>query len=71
MLALVNQRHYVIYPMLDNVLPPSFVDVGSTVLPSVLVGGVSVENGAASLAEAWQKLPASERGASWADYQVP
>jgi len=71
MLALVDQRHYAVYPMLDNVLPPSFVDVGSTVLPSVLVGGVSVENGAASLAEAWQKLPASERGASWADYQVP
>lgn len=71
MLAFVNQKHFQIYPMLDNVLPPSFVNVGSTVVPSILVGGVSVQSGTARLASEWRKLPASERGKSWATYAVP
>jgi ABC-type glycerol-3-phosphate transport system substrate-binding protein len=71
MLALVNDKHLAVYPMLDNVLPPSLVDVGTTVFPSILVGGVSVQEGLAKMQDAWQKLPASERGSSWAGYQVP
>lgn len=71
MLSFVNEKHYRVYPMLDNVLPPSFVNVGSTVVPSILVGGVSVKDGTARLAAAWHKLPPSERGKSWATYQVP
>lgn len=71
MLAFVNQKHYQVYPMLDNVLPPNLVNAGSTVLPSLLVGEVSVKKGAAKMVQAWQKLPASERGNSWATYQVP
>ncbi|HUX20542.1 MAG TPA: ABC transporter substrate-binding protein, partial [Spirochaetia bacterium] len=64
MVALVNDRHLAVYPMLDNVLPPSFVDVGTTVFPSILVGGVSVDAGLSKMSDAWKKLPASERGSS-------
>ena len=71
MLALVNQQGLTVYPMLDNVLPPTFVNSTSTVLDSILVGGVSVQSGTATLAQAWNQLPASERGSSWATYQVP
>lgn len=71
MVALVNQQHLTVYPMLDNVLPPSFINSASTVLDSILVGGVSVQAGTASLQQTFQQLPASERGASWAGYKVP
>lgn len=71
MLALVNDQHFEVYPMLDNVLATPFVDAGSKVLPSLLVGGTTVQSATSSLVQAWQQLPASERTSSWAGYQVP
>jgi len=71
MLSLVTDQGFTVYPMLDNVLATPFVDAGTTVLPSVLVGNTSVKDATNSLAQTWQQLPASERTSSWADYQVP
>ncbi len=71
MVGLVNQQGLTVYPMLDNVLPPTFVNSAGTVLDSILVGGVSVQAGTATLEQTFKQLPASERGSSWAGYQVP
>ena len=71
MLSLVNKQGYTVYPMLDNVTSPGVVTAGSSVLPDMLVGGVSAQNAASSLAQAWTQLPASERGPSWSGYSVP
>lgn len=71
MLSLVNDQHFEVYPMLDNVLATPFVDAASKVLPSLLAGVTTVQSAASDLAQAWQQLPPSERTPSWADYQVP
>lgn len=71
MLSLVSDQQFQVYPMLDNVLATPFVDAGSKVLPSLLVGGTTVQSTTSGLVQTWQQLPASERTPSWADYQVP
>lgn len=71
MLSLVNDQGYTVYPMLDNVLATPFVDAATTVVPSLLVGNISVHDAMTSLVQTWQQLPASERTSNWADYQVP
>ncbi len=71
MLSLVNDQGYTVYPMLDNVLATPFVDAATTVLPSLVVGNISVQDATKSLVQTWQQLPASERTSNWADYQVP
>lgn len=71
MLALVNDQHFTVYPMLDNVLQTDLVNAAGTVLPSMLTGGTTVQAAASSIAQTWQKLPATERSSSWGDYQVP
>lgn len=71
MLSLVNDQGFEVYPMLDNVLATPFVDAGTTVLPSLLVGGVTVDSATSGLEQTWQQLPASERTPSWGNYQVP
>jgi raffinose/stachyose/melibiose transport system substrate-binding protein len=71
MLSLVSDQGFTVYPMLDNVLATPFVDAATTVVPSLLVGNVSVQDATSSLAQSWQQLPASERTSTWADYQVP
>jgi ABC-type glycerol-3-phosphate transport system substrate-binding protein len=71
MLSMVNDQKFTVYPMLDNVMATDFVNAGGTILPSMLAGGTSVESAANALQQAWQKLPASERSASWGDYKVP
>ncbi len=71
MVSMVTQQHYQVYPMLDNVTAPGVVTAGSTVLPDMLVGGVSVQNAATSLDQAWSQLPPSERSSSWTGYSVP
>lgn len=71
MVSLVDSQHFTVYPMLDNVTAPGVVTAGSSVLPDLLTGGVSVQSAATSLDQAWQQLPASERGSNWAGYSVP
>ncbi len=71
MLTLASSPQYTVYPMLDNILAPGLVTAGSTVFPDMLKGGISVPGAAKSLEQAWQQLPPSERGTSWATYQVP
>lgn len=71
MLSFVNDQGFTVYPMLDNVMANDLVNAGNTVLPSMLAGVISVQSAASSLAQTWQQLPASERSASWGDYQVP
>lgn len=68
MLSLANTD--AIYPMLDNVTAPGVVTAGNSVLPDMLVGGVSVPSAARSMVQAWQQLPHSERGTSWSGYRV-
>ncbi|MHB8191300.1 MAG: ABC transporter substrate-binding protein [Ferrimicrobium sp.] len=71
MVSLVNTQHYTVYPMLDNVTSPGVVTAGDSVIPDMLVGGVSVQSAANSMVAAWQQLPASERGSNWSGYAVP
>jgi ABC-type glycerol-3-phosphate transport system substrate-binding protein len=70
MVSMVN-KGYTVYPMLDNVTAPGVVTAGSSVLPDMLVGGISPQSAAGKLESAWQQLPTSERGSSWSSYQVP
>jgi raffinose/stachyose/melibiose transport system substrate-binding protein len=56
------------YPMIDNVTTVDVVNAGSKVLPQLLAGQISVSTAAQDLEQAWQALPASERGSSWASF---
>jgi raffinose/stachyose/melibiose transport system substrate-binding protein len=58
------------YPMIDNVTTVDVVNAGSKVLPQLLAGQISVATAAQDLEQAWQQLPASERGASWSTYKA-
>lgn len=71
MISMVTKQGYTVYPMLDNVTAPGVVTAGSSVMPDMLVGGVSAQNAASSLDQAWTQLPSSERGSSWSGYSVP
>ncbi len=71
MVGLIQQQKYSVYPMLDNVLQPGIVTAGSSVIPDMLVGGVSAASAASTMDQTWQQLPASERGSNWAGYSVP
>lgn len=53
---------YTRYPMLDNVIQPEVVDVGSRELPSVLAGRKAPDNALTAMAQALQALPADRRG---------
>jgi raffinose/stachyose/melibiose transport system substrate-binding protein len=53
------------YPMLDNVVQGDVVDVGNKMLPSVLDGSTSVQDGLSQMAAAWQALPEANRGSSY------
>jgi len=70
MLDFATKSHFSEYPMLDNVVQPDVVTVGSKVLPQVLAGQVTPLQGAKEIEQAWKQLPASERGASWGTYTV-
>ncbi|MGC8628289.1 MAG: ABC transporter substrate-binding protein [Acidimicrobiales bacterium] len=70
MLDFAAKSHFVKYPMLDNVVQPDVVTAGSKVLPQVLAGQVTPLGGAKEIEQAWQQLPASERGATWGTYTV-
>ncbi len=56
------------YPMLDNIAQPGVVSAGSSVLPALLAGQMTPAQGAQKLEQAWQALPASERGSTFASY---
>jgi hypothetical protein len=56
--------------MIDNVTTVDVVNAGSKVLPQLLAGQISVATAAQDLEQAWQQLPASERGASWSTYKA-
>jgi raffinose/stachyose/melibiose transport system substrate-binding protein len=56
------------YPMIDNVTTVGVVNTGSKVLPQLLAGQISVSTAAQDLQQAWQALPASQRGSSWSSY---
>jgi raffinose/stachyose/melibiose transport system substrate-binding protein len=71
MVNLVQTGGYSVYPMLDNVVQPGVVTAGSSVLPDMLVGGVTPSSAASSMLQAWQQLALPERGSSWASYKVP
>ncbi len=70
MLQFSEQAHFAEYPMLDNVTAPDVVTAGSKILPEVLAGEVTPQQGAAQIEQAWRQLPASERGATWGSYSV-
>jgi ABC-type glycerol-3-phosphate transport system substrate-binding protein len=53
------------YPMLDNVVQGDVVDVGNKMLPSILDGSTSVQDGLGQMAAAWQALPEANRGSSY------
>lgn len=56
---------YTPYPMLDNIVQGDVVNAGSKVLPSVLADKISPDSAATQLKQAWQALPASQRGSSY------
>ncbi|MHB1613619.1 MAG: ABC transporter substrate-binding protein [Actinomycetes bacterium] len=68
MMALVNHDHYTVYPMLDNVTASGVVDAGSKIFPDMLTGGISVASATNQVQQAWQQLPSSQRGSTWASY---
>jgi len=53
------------YPMLDNVVQGDVVDVGNKMLPSVLDGSTTPQDGLSQMAAAWQSLPEEARGANY------
>jgi ABC-type glycerol-3-phosphate transport system substrate-binding protein len=62
MLAFVSQKHYVAYPMLDNVVQPDVVSTGQKQLDDALGGNISAEAALKSLKSTWQSLPSDQRG---------
>ncbi len=56
------------YPMLDNVVQPSVVTAGSTILPALLAGQMSPRTAAGKLEAAWSALPPAQRGSTWGSY---
>lgn len=70
MLAFAAKDHMTVYPMLDNVTQGGVVNAGSKLLPEMLAGQITPAAAAAGLEQAWQQLPAGERGATWATYRT-
>ncbi|HUY61862.1 MAG TPA: ABC transporter substrate-binding protein [Candidatus Dormibacteraeota bacterium] len=69
MLAFAAQQGMTKYPMLDNVVQSNVVNAGSTVLPAFLAGQLSAAAAARKLQQAWQSLPAGQRGPDWQSYK--
>jgi raffinose/stachyose/melibiose transport system substrate-binding protein len=65
MLDFAGTQGYTMYPMLDNVIQGDVIDAGSKVLPSVLGGKTSVADGLGQLQNAWDQLPAENRGTEY------
>ncbi len=68
MLAFSNSQGLVQYPMLDNIVQPNIVTAASTVLPALLAGQMSPTQAAQKLQQAWQSLPAAQRGSTFGSY---
>lgn len=68
MLALSGGGNLTHYPMLDNVVQPSVVTAGSTILPAMLAHQMSPATAAAKLQAAWAALPPGQRGSTWGSY---
>ncbi|MGH7121038.1 MAG: ABC transporter substrate-binding protein [Acetobacteraceae bacterium] len=64
LLGLTGQG-YTAYPMIDNVIQPSVVDVGSKVLTAAFAGQMSVDSALGKMKAALMVLPADQRGASY------
>ncbi len=71
MVDMVQNQGYSVYPMLDNIIQTTLVNSGSTIFPAMLTGGMSPAAAGTQMDQAWQQLPASERGSDWAGYTVP
>jgi raffinose/stachyose/melibiose transport system substrate-binding protein len=56
---------YTPYPMLDNVVQGNVVNAGSKVFPSVLAGKISPSSALSQVKDAWQQLPAAQRGSAY------
>ncbi len=68
MLAFSHSQGLVQYPMLDNIVQPNIVTAASTVLPALLAGQMSPTQAAQKLQQAWQSLPATQRGSTFGSY---
>ena len=65
MLDLVTKKGLTPYPMIDNVIQPEVVDVGSKQLPAALGGDTSVKSALGDMKSTLDSLPASRKGASY------
>jgi hypothetical protein len=70
MLAFAAKDHMTKYPMLDNVTQVGVVNAGSKVLPQLLAGQLTPKAAASQLEQAWQQLPAGQRGPTWGSYSA-
>ena len=65
MLDFAGSKGFSRYPMLDNVIQGGVVDAGGKILPPILAGSTSPTDGLGQLYQAWQQLPAAERGSGY------
>jgi hypothetical protein len=70
MLAFAAKDGYTVFPMLDNVTQPNVVNAGSTILPDLLAGQLTVAKAASEMEAAWKQLPKTQRGGTWASYKA-
>jgi raffinose/stachyose/melibiose transport system substrate-binding protein len=65
MLDFTAKQGYTPYPMLDNVVQGDVVDAGNKLLPPILAGKSSADEGLSQMNTAWKQLPTDQRGASY------
>jgi ABC-type glycerol-3-phosphate transport system substrate-binding protein len=65
MLDLAAKQGLTPYPMIDNVIQPEVVDVGSKQLPAALSGDTSVSSALGDMKATLDSLPANRKGASY------
>jgi raffinose/stachyose/melibiose transport system substrate-binding protein len=66
MLDFVEQDGMIPYPMLDNVVQGEVVDTGNKVLPSILDGSSTPDQGMQDMLTAWNQVPEARRGSTYA-----
>lgn len=65
MLDFAADPKYTVYEMADNFIQGAVVDTGNKMLPSILDGSTSPEDGLGQMQTAWEQLPEENRGSTY------